>query len=232
MKILSYNQAFLHSFDVSFEFDDLSYKLRSSFKEHGILLRSNFAIGNNIEGLPPELPRIQLSDEVGFCNITVSLSRVDFKLDCSSKIVEFEEFSVLANTVKYVINELGQEPIRVGMASTSLIENENANNYIKSHLFNDNNAFLQGEFLSSSISVTDYPIFNEGRSLGRTTSINSAYQVHDDKRIQEYIVFSRDINNFLTDLTVPFAFYDKFVTFFKEHTSEKEINKVLGLKNE
>lgn len=229
MQTISFSQTLLHDFPSSFEFDALSFMLKERLKKHNVFLISNFSFGGN-EGIPPELPRIQLNDELGYYSISVSMKSVEFRIDSSSFDMDYKRFSVLAQDIRSVLVDRGVEPSKHGVSAAVVFPMESPSEYIKKHIFNESNSFLRGDLIArASISVTDAIRVGNNIGLLRITQISDAFKMDPEGGFDTYVHVSREINNFPTGSPNPNVSYVDFIEIGLDQFSEESLKEVIEM---
>ncbi|CAI1137838.1 hypothetical protein [Serratia proteamaculans] len=230
MQNISFHQALVHDYPIDFEFDGFSYKIKESFKKHNITLVSNFSFGSGNNGLPPELPRIQLNDENGHYAISMSLRKVDFKVDCSTFEFLFSKFKMLAEEILNVLQELGVSPFKRSVATSIIFPMDEPVPYIRKHLLNRSNAFFDSPLtVSYSLTMTDAVEYEKGFAVLRITSVSDAYRPKDDGENERFVHVYREINNFPTEETEKTISFDRFMEVGAENFSEDAIKSAIGM---
>ncbi|WP_256814020.1 MULTISPECIES: hypothetical protein [unclassified Serratia (in: enterobacteria)] len=230
MQNISFQQSLEHEFSKDFGFDGFSYNLKECFKKYNIILISNFSFGGGNDGLPPELPRIQLNDEFGYYSISMSLRRVDFKVDCTNFDFSFDKFKILGGEIINVLKELGAEPFKRSVSTSVVIKMDKPVEYMRKHLLNQNNAFFDSRLACNySVSMTDGVEYEKGWALIRITNISDAFRNIDGGVTEKFIHVYREVNNFPSDANYSRLSYDKFMEVGADNFSERSIKDVLEL---
>lgn len=230
MQNISFHQVLVHEYPMDFEFDGFSYKLKEAFKRYDITLVSNFSFGSGNNGLPPELPRIQLNDESGHYAISMSLRKVDFKVDCSTFGFSFCKFKVLAKEILNVLNELGVSPFRRSVATSIIFPMDEPVPYIRKNLLNRSNYFFDSPLtVSYSLSMTDAVEYEKGHAVIRITSVSDAYRPKDDGDNERFIHVYRELNNFPSEGKGDVISFEKFMDVGADNFSENAIKSVLNM---
>ncbi|CAI0809981.1 hypothetical protein [Serratia marcescens] len=230
MQNISFHQALVHDYPIDFEFDGFSYKIKESFKRHNITLISNFSFGSGNNGLPPDLPRIQLNDENGHYAISMSLRRIDFKVDCSTFEFLFDEFKTLAEEILSVLRGLGVFPFKKSAATAIIFPMAEPVSYIRKHLLNRNNDFFDSPLtVSYTLSMTDAVEYEKGFALLRITNISDAYRPKEDGENERFVHVYREINNFPAEEAENTISFERFMEVSAENFSEGAIKSAIGM---
>lgn len=227
MNVISYQNALIGTLSDDFEFDGLSFKIKEAFKSEGIILKSNFSFGNG-DGIPPELPRLQLNDDLGVYRVVVSLIRVDFHIECPDTSVSYDDFIKLVIKIKEILESMSFHPVRFGVVASTLIKSDNPQGVIKKELLNPDNPFFEGHFHTASVTVADLPVFKGNMRLNRMTNVFNSYRIIGENKFESYVSFVRDINNIVLEDMDVFEHLEDILVFCKNEVSEKSIELVIN----
>ncbi|CAI0729615.1 hypothetical protein [Serratia entomophila] len=195
MKEIAFSNTLMFKLERGFQFDVLSYKLKEAFSSRGVSLISNFSFGSGTDGLPPNMPRIQLNDSNGFYSIAVSMERVDFNVSCKDFEFSYGKFKDFVLAIYGVFHDLKVNELFKIVSMQVIFPMKNAAFYIREHLWSGSNEFLKGVLTGASIRKVDAIKVNDNSAILRTTSVSDAFEQNQDGTYNTFIHVFREISD-------------------------------------